>query len=165
MKPATLFLAGVTFIVFAAFASNGVSSNNSLPDDQEDLITACQVLKKVTASSNPQSEQANIIVYRNAYKLLRAKVADKNRIALEDRYFNELAALNSASDRGVVISYNAPPKGIGGGWTHNEVDSLLEKIERGLTLRDIETTIKLKETFDIRDLRQGPRQSPVIQRP
>jgi hypothetical protein len=154
MKSAAPLIAGCTVILLIVVGLDRVSSKNMLPDEQEDLITACKVLKNAAASSNLEREQLNIIVYRNAYGLLRKKVRDKNRISSEDSFFQELEALNRNVDGGVFLSYSAPPRGVGGGWTHNEIDSLLNKIDRGLKPGDIETIIKLKETFEIRDLRQ-----------
>jgi hypothetical protein len=45
------------------------------------------------------------------------------------------------------------------------VNSLLVRIDKDSRPEDIETTIKQKETFDIRDREQTPRQSPGMQRP
>jgi hypothetical protein len=96
------------------------------------------------------TEQANMLIFANAYKLLRRRVADGAQLTDEDRYFHELERLNNSQQLAALVSFNSPPRIPKGGWTHKDLDTFLNEIDRGLKLEDIKTTIKLKETFDIK---------------
>jgi hypothetical protein len=160
MKITATVLSLVIAAVLSFSLTSEANSKGGALQRQEDLITACKVLRNVVASSDPSIEQTNIIVYRNAYRLLRGKITDAGQLQAEDAYFQKLVTGNT--DLAVVISLGSGPRPVKG-WRHMEVYSLLDQIEAGgLKLEDIKTTIKSK---DILDKKQKPSISPSGGRP
>ena len=104
-------------------------------------------MKQTTADSNPKTEREKIVIYRNAYVLLRKRIKSEGVLTEEDKYFNDLQSLNAHADYPVVISISSSPRG-SKGWTHNEVGEYMTLTEKGLRIQDIEALIKLKHEVD-----------------
>jgi hypothetical protein len=123
-------------------------STSPFDASQPELVTTCKAIKDVAAASNPATQQPRIIVYRNAYWLLREKVSDGGQLTAEDAFFNQLDQNNRNSDLSVVISLGASPTPVKG-WRHREIDTFFKEVgEKDLKPEDIKTVIQLKQILD-----------------
>lgn len=130
----------------------------ALVQSQQDLVTACKVLKAATESSNRVTEKENIVLYRNVYRALRAKVQDGSQLQSEDAYFNQLSQMNAGSnDVPVLISFNSAPRRPKGGWTHKDVESLFALTDQGFKFEDFRAVIQLKDALDKLTPREVPK--------
>ena len=122
----------ITFIIILITCTELYSEEAKY--SESDIILSCKTLTRLAGEAAQNSKKGDLVALHQSYKILREKVSDQSKIADQDAFFSTLSNLNQGKIGKFVFSFADPPKAIGGGWTHREVNEFLEFKENGFKI-------------------------------